>query len=71
MDLRVQLQVGLAVESLENEELGENVSQWKNRVEKIMSWKKRGRNSGRFATNDDGGGRDGLADVHPAQLPLQ
>ena len=35
MDLRVQLQVGLAVESLENDELGENVSQWKNRVEKM------------------------------------
>ena len=35
VDLRVQLQVGLAVESLENDELGENVSQWKNRVEKM------------------------------------
>ena len=40
VDLRVQLQVGFAVESLENEELGENVSHWKNRIEKIMRWKK-------------------------------
>ena len=69
MDLRVQLQVGLAVESLENEELGENVSQWKNRVEKMMRWKKRGRNCGGFATNDDGGGRVGLADVSCTPCP--
>ena len=42
VDLRVQLQVGLAVEGLENKELGENVSRWENRVEKMMRWKKRG-----------------------------
>ena len=69
VDLRVQLQVGLAVESLEYEELGENVSQWKNRVEKMMRWKKRGRNCGGFATNDDGGGRVGPADISCTPCP--